>query len=174
MNKIFFKIASVGFALGLLVHLISLSGIYIGDKVPFVWLLHVGIFVVFIPAIFYLNSNEEMKELKAKRRQNPIRVYKIVFKNAPVAFKIILAFIFVYAMLNFMFFMQQSEGGGPGISGGKYVLENHGTIIRELSQAEYFKFKANELRGFSGHWLIFYSFAMAIFWPENKKTEETI
>jgi hypothetical protein len=58
--------------------------------------------------------------------------------------------------------------GSPDIIDGKYVLENHGTLIRELSEVEYFKLRANEIRGFSGHWMVFYSLSMGILWPKDR------
>ena len=80
------------------------------------------------------------------------------------------AVIFVYAIVNFMLFMVATEGGSPTIQDGKYLLLNHGELIREISLEEYSAFKANEVRGFSGHWLVFYYVAAAcfLFWkPGN-------
>lgn len=62
-----------------------------------------------------------------------------------------------------------SEGGGPHIVDGKYVLQNHGNIIREITMEEYDAFQANELRGFSGHWMAFYAFAAGILYPKKYK-----
>ena len=43
--------AITGFILGLIVHIIAIAGIDIADNFPFIWLLHVGIFVVWIPVV---------------------------------------------------------------------------------------------------------------------------
>jgi hypothetical protein len=79
--------------------------------------------------------------------------------------------IFAYAILNFLIFMKLTEGGNPSIQDGKYVLLNHGTLIREITQAEYHSFCANEVRGFSGHWLVFYFMPFAYFMLRNKFNE---
>lgn len=107
-----------------------------------------------------------MPELKTG--PGPIKQFKIALQNAPKAIKLAIAFFFIYTIINFYLFMMASGGGGPHFEDGKYILQNHGNFIRELTKAEYIKLKANELRGFSGHWLLFYSFAAGVFWPNKK------
>lgn len=165
MNKAFFYFAIICFFLSLLVHFISLTGYYIGGALPFIWLLHIGIFIVWIPAILQLRKKPELKN-----KRGPIKQFQIALQNAPGFFRMAIAFFFFYTAINFYLFMIASGGGGPHIEDGKYILQNHGDVIRELTKIEYFSLKANELRGFSGHWLLFYSFAAGVFWP--KKTEK--
>ena len=74
---------------------------------------------------------------------------------------------FLYSIVGFFIFAGNSEGGGPGIIDGQYVLSNHGEILRVLTKAEYEGFLANELRGFSSIWLAFFSMAMAMMWPKE-------
>ncbi len=47
------------------------------------------------------------------------------------------------------------ELGQPFLENGQFLLKSHGKIIRALTEAEYFKMKAYELRLFTGHWIIF-------------------
>ncbi|GAA4840690.1 hypothetical protein [Algivirga pacifica] len=159
-------LAGLGLILGLTVHIISLLGIYIGDSIPFVWMLHLGIFVVWVPAVLLLKDNPELQQLNASKNKNPLKFYGILFKNAPKPVMVISLFFFAYAMINFFLFMQSGGGGVPSIIDGKYVINNHGNIIKELTEAEFFKMKANEIRGFSGHWIAFYSLSMGILWPK--------
>jgi hypothetical protein len=63
---------------------------------------------------------------------------------------------FAYAFINFALFFFLSRGGTPDVRDGKYVLHNHGNVIRELSEDEYELQTAYVVRGFSGHWMIFY------------------
>jgi len=42
---------------------------------------------------------------------------------------------------------------------------DHGTLIRIITEKEFHHYQANEIRGFSGHWLIFYGFAAAVLYP---------
>jgi len=171
MKKTLCIIAGIGFALGLIVHVISLAGIYIGDKVPYIWGLHVGIFVVWLPAILELRKNPDLKQPSFGTMTNPFKFFGTIFKDTPKPVMIISVVFFFYAMINFFLFMQAGGGGVPDIMDGKYVINNHGSIIRELTESEYFKMKANEIRGFSGHWMAFYGLAMGILWPK-KETQE--
>ena len=168
MNKTLSIIAGVALFIGLVVHILALSGIDISERLPFVWLLHVGIFVIWLPAILHLKS---IPELKRKDRK-PNDLIKVIFWDKPKILILITIACFVYATLNFILFMAASEGGVSSIMDGKFVLHNHGSIIRELTEVEYHKMKANEVRGFSGHWMAFYSVAMMVLWP-NKNTNRS-
>jgi hypothetical protein len=68
---------------------------------------------------------------------------------------------FFYAFINFAFFMIGNIGT-PDIIDGKFVLHNHGRIIKNLTEQQYHHYKALELRGFSGHWIAFYGIATAV------------
>lgn len=61
-----------------------------------------------------------------------------------------------------------SQPGSPEIQDGQYILQNHGKLIRTITEQEYHHYKANEVRGFSGHWLIFYGFSAALLYPFGK------
>jgi hypothetical protein len=169
MKRILCYIAGIGFILGLIVHLISLFGIYLGDKFPVIWALHIGIFLVWIPAIFELTKNPELNQQNFNSMSNPFKFFGIIFKNAPGPVMIISVVFFFYATINFSLFMLAGQGGVPDIIDGRYVIHNHGSIINELTEMEYYKMKANVIRGFSGHWMAFYSVATAILWPKTEK-----
>ena len=74
----------------------------------------------------------------------------------PLRAKTTIALLIAYAVVNFLLFFLLSSGGTPDIWDGKYVLHSHGNLIRELSEREYHLQQAYVLRGFSGHWMIFY------------------
>ena len=52
MNRLFAAFALLGLLSSLAVHLAALLGIDLATRFPAVWLLHLGIFVVFIPCVF--------------------------------------------------------------------------------------------------------------------------
>lgn len=169
MKKYLFYFAVTGWALGLIVHILSVADFDITEKVPFVWVLHIGIFVVWIPAILELRKNEELKTHQQNGRRNKTTAFefiKIIFRKAPAWLTIIAIGGFFYAFINFIFFMNASNGV-PDIKDGQYILHNHGQLIKTLTEQEYHHFKANEVRGFSGHWLAFYGLAAAILFPFN-------
>lgn len=164
MKKFLFYFALIGWLLGLLVHVLSITGIDVAEKAPFVWFLHIGIFVVGIPVVFELKKNEELQQYQQSARLNginPIEFFRIIFKETPIWMTIIAGIGFIYAFINFALFFFSQEGTASIID-GQYILENHGEQIKTLTKQEYHHFKATELRGFSGHWILFYGVATAL------------
>jgi len=47
-------------------------------------------------------------------------------------------------------------GGAPSIINRKHVMINHDSILKELAEKEYFRMKANEIRGLSRHCMVFF------------------
>jgi hypothetical protein len=167
MKKFLFYLAVTGWTIGLIVHGLSIADFDITEKVPFVWALHIGVFVVWLPTVLNLKKNEELKEYQQSgmlNRMNPLGFFKIIFRQTPTWLIIIAIGGFFYAMVNFMLFMTSQEGV-PDIKDGQYILHNHGHLIKNLTEQEYHHYKANEVRGFSGHWMAFYGIAAAVLFP---------
>ncbi len=176
MKQFLFWVAVLGWTLGLIVHILSLADIDVTERIPFVWILHLGIFVVWIPAILVLRKNEDLRKLQKSgllTRMNPFGFFKIIFKNVPRWLIVIAIVGFFYAIINFMLFVA-TQRGVPDIQNGQYVLQSHGTLIKTLTEQEYHHFKANEVRGFSGHWIAFYGIAMAVLFPFKLQTGNII
>ncbi len=112
---------------------------------PGVMFLHVAIFPPFIAAIWYASRFPEAKS----KNLDP------VFESAPWWLRSLTVALLAYAILNFVVFMHLNEGGGPIMRDGNYLLTSHGKVIRELTEAEYHRQQAYEVRGFSGHWMLF-------------------
>lgn len=157
MKKFLGFASLIGFATALMVHIAALMGVNMPGNFPAIWWLHVGIFVVFIPFVFASRTSFGPKPTFAEIRAT--------FPKWVVGLGL---FISAYALVNFAFFMVQAVGGNPSIVDGKFVLLNHGNFIRELTEVEYSTFKANEVRGFSGHWLVFYFVPFAYFMFHKK------
>ena len=104
---------------------------------------------------------------------NPFDFFKPILKNIPSWLIVITIAGFFYAIINFMLFIA-SRLGSPDIQNGQYVLQNHGQLIKTLTEREYHHYKANELRGFSGHWIAFYGIATAALFPFKLQTENII
>ena len=92
IKKIFFFIAIIGWILGLTAHLLSFTGY----TSPTFWLLHIGVFVVWFPAMICLvkETGKSMPEL--------LNYFKSI--SAPKWLKIIVAVCFIYAFINFVLF----------------------------------------------------------------------
>ncbi len=140
---VFGALALTGFLLSLLAHVMALMGIDLTASVPALWNLHFGIFVVFPPFLL----------LSRKAGRNSVLG---IAADVPRWVAVLGAMIFAYAMVNLFLFTQPTESGNAVAQCGKYVLLSHGKLIRELTASEYTALKANELRTFSGHLLLFY------------------
>lgn len=95
-------VAALGFALSAAVHVASLMGIV----VPYAFCLHVGVFVVWLPAV-----------LSARRGPGPSRGYyavKAAFAGCPPWMLVAAGFLFVYALVNF--FISDVPRGASSLS----------------------------------------------------------
>jgi len=176
MNKFLFYFAVTGWALVLLVHILSLIDFDVTEQFPYVWLLGIGIFVVWLAAILKLKKNKKLKELKNadfRKRLNPLSSFKIFFENTPTWLTVIAIGGFFYAGINFFLFLH-SVPGQAEIIGGLHVLQSHGHIIKTLTEQEYHHYQALTVRGFSGHWLAFYGIAAAILYPYPKSVSPLV
>ena len=138
----FAAIAAVGLLLSILSHVAALRGMQ-GPLGGFTPALHVGIFVVWIPAV--LVANRFTKNIARKD------LWKVVLRGCPVWMKYMFYAFFGYAMVNFLFFMTVApRGGGSGFTSPQIV------------------------RGFSGHWMAFYSAALAILYSASKLWDQEL
>lgn len=144
MNTILGWTALAGFLLSLGAHAFSLFGVDVQSRVPMVWLLHVGIFLVFIPMVFQLRSVASGGSVRA------------LLRGIPVWPALLVVLLFAYALVNFFVAFGGSGQGAPTVRGNGFVLERKGVVIRQITEAEYRSLRAAEIRGFSGHWLVFY------------------
>lgn len=173
MKQKLFYFAITCWILSIFIHIASLLKFDITENIPFVWLLHLGIFIVWIPTIFDLRKDEEYQAFQQKgyfEKMNLVEQYKIMFKKVPTWFSFLILGISLYTILNFILFAI-SQPGSTDIKNGEYILHNHGTLIKTLTEKEYHEFKANEVRGFSGHWILFYGIAVGVLFKYRNKQE---
>jgi len=121
----------IGLLLSIWVHVGALFGRRVAPDYFFA-LLHVGIFVVFFPAIFVAQ--------KRVGSTNHRDFWKLVTKGSPDGLRYLLYFFFAYAFVNFFVFILQAPPG---------------TAPKGQSPAV-------EWRGFSGHWMLFYCASFVI------------
>jgi hypothetical protein len=152
--------ALIGFFSSLFVHLTTFFGIDPSKHVPWVWVLHVGIFVAFIPMVLVQGW--------APKKDFWNKLFASMPRWAGYAIK---AF-FAYAVINFVLFLVLSRGGVPEVRDGKYVLQGKGWV-QELSENEYEWQNAYTVRGFSGHWMIFYLVSALVLWYRPESTLHT-
>src|SRR6185312_9029809 len=124
--------SAVGLILSLYVHIGALRGRQVLPE-AFFFALHIGIFVVWFPVVFLA------KEL-SKGVQQKQDFWRGVLKGAPGWMLYMVYGFGAYAVVNFAIFLLHSPAKHVGSSGPSLV----------------------EWRGFSGHWMVFYSAAMAV------------
>jgi len=160
--RVIFFVAVFGLIASAVVHLSTFLGINPQRVFPPVWVLHALIFVVWIPVVFSCR--------KIVKKENRKDFWKIATRNAPRWMKFLSVALFVYAFFNFFFTgFVLSEGGVPSELDGRKVIHNHGKVIRELSDEEYEMHQAYTVRGFSGHWMIFYAVGMMVLYSKMKE-----
>jgi hypothetical protein len=145
-------VAAAVLIVSLVVHVSTFVGIDPMAKWPGVMAIHFAIFPPFFAALWYA------QRIGGKDHRSHDRVAN----SAPRWLRILAAVCFAYALVNFGVFMVLNEGGSPHERNGKYVLQSHGRVLRELSEAEYHRHQAHVVRGFSGHWMLFSSAALMI------------
>jgi len=126
-------LAALGFAASLAAHLAVALGLR-ETFPPAVMLLHAGIFVVFLPAVIV------MRGLAKDYKQS--EVWTAALRGCPGWMRKAVYGLFAYAIVNFVFFIGKAPGRGAPLAGG-------GT-------------PAVIVRGFSGHWMIFYAVSFAV------------
>jgi hypothetical protein len=173
MKKILFWTAVFGWTASLLVHLLAIAHIDARHYVPPAMLLHIGIFVVWVPAILELRRNKTFQQFEGSgfgNRLNPVKSFNAMMTGTPAPMRLLAIAGFFYAIANFLFFMT-AHNASPDIMDGRYVLHNHGKIVRYISKGEYESGELWELRAFSGHWIAFYGMAAAILFPFKKESD---
>ncbi len=126
----FVALSVLGLVLSLAAHLGALLGLNVP---PAAMALHVGIFIVWIPAV--ITANSSLTE-KYERKD----YWKVVLRGAPKWMQYMTFGFFIYALINFAIFL--------------FIAPNNPSSVSGTSPSA--------VRGASGHWMAFYSAALAI------------
>ncbi len=158
-RKFFGSVAIACFVISLSVHSLTFWGIESTDYVSSVWLLHIGIFLLFIP--FYVFEGD-------KNRFYDFSGDEVVWR------KNLIGFFFIYALINFALHNYFSEGGIIRFINGEPFLYAHGKYVRQLTEIEYQWQRAYRLRGFSGHWMLFYFIAVLSYFIRRRSCVKSL
>lgn len=148
-----------GLITSLVVHLATCFGVDVQEHIPFVIVLHVGAILASFPTILVL-KREGL--LTGAEGDDTTSLPKRILSTRPKWVRTICVLLMVYTVVNFALFIITSFEGSPEIEGGQYILQNKGKVIRQISEQEYHERRAAEIRGFSGHWMMFYFLSFAI------------
>ena len=134
----FIVLSAMGLILSLIVHTSALLGRDLGFGQA-VWALHIGIFAVWLPTVLVLrNTTKDFKQRD---------LWKAALRGCPDWMRKMTYGFFGYAIVNFAIFMF-STINHPG--------SNSGAPTPAV------------LRGFSGHWMAFYSAALSTLYSATR------
>jgi len=137
----FIALSAVGLVLSIIVHVLAHLG-----YAPFgewTFILHVGIFVVWLPAILALYRGGVVKFQMSMRPSAGWRMWQQMVRGSPKWMQRMTVGFFIYGFVSFFLFVAFSAGGVAG--------KSHGIPDTPT-----------QVWGFSGHWMIFYSAALTI------------
>lgn len=162
-SPVAFFISVIGFTMAAIIYCSSMFHYFLLDRFGWLNLLHVLVFIVFVPMVFYLNKQQEAETMSTTDSIETgfINSIQSKFKIHP-AFPawVVILFITCYAVSAISVCMFLFNPTQALLMDGKYVLYNHGSITRNITEAEYYTFKGNDERGWSGGWMLFYLYAL--------------
>jgi len=156
-------LAGVGMVLSIFVHLMTFVGFDATSACPMVWLLQLGVFVVLFPA-FAVNPR------KSKQPQS----WMAAFSGGPRWTIPLVSLTAVYALVNFLIITGSGEGHPTKQPDGSYALTIHGHVTRVISEPDFHHYELFHTRAFSGHWMFFYTLAMALLLSAAARRTQTL
>lgn len=149
------------FCTGTVVHVATYLGYLLADGLS-ATVLHVMVLAVFGLALGHLLG--EVPPSPGTPRIGGSVPWSVVSSGMPRWAIQLIKVTLAYAMLNFVIFsLALTSGARAERRGGEYVLANHGRVQRVVSKAEYEEYRLWELRGVSGHWLLFSLLPVLVF-----------
>lgn len=158
--RFLYCLALAGFVFGLYLNLWTYFGP--GATMDRFWFMHMGIFLVFAPAIYLAND----LRIPGSRR------IRLNLEWSPRWMRVLGRVLFAYAFINFAVTMFISQREGTYSRDGKHALSADGKTWRELDPAEYTHHEAMDVRWFSGLWLVFYFEAATILRAKIEKDKK--
>jgi hypothetical protein len=153
IRKSFAVLAACGLAVSVFAYLGSYAGTTMDSIFRLAIALVIGIFVLLL--LMYALDYEAVTDRGF--------FYKGFSDGMP---KWVIPTITVFGLffaIHFVLFLIESHAASPQIKDGQYVLDNHGQIMKVISQRDYLHLKGAELRLFAAGWMFFY-FVLAAYW----------
>lgn len=131
--------------LSCMIHLLSFFRVDLPDYFPFLWTLHVGIFLFFLPMAFFSYGKGAYNSF-----------WEHIKILIPGFWQLAIILLIIYVPCTFGFFMYRSGFSRPREVDGEYFLIRNRMVIKQLSPIEYEYQKCLITRAFSSAWLVFY------------------
>lgn len=154
LRRILALISGCGLATAIAIYIASYAGRTMDGLFRWAIVLHIGVFLLMLSMYVADPSAFRNRRFfwKEYRQEMPRWVVP--------AIKLLGAFFFIH----FVVFLLQGHAASPELKDGNYVLNNHGHIVKMLTQSEYLRLKAGELRLFATGWIFFYFVPTAYWW----------
>jgi hypothetical protein len=159
-------IGGLGLGYGLYIYFNAIDFMDSTEGIPLPTPLSITVFVIWLAAILTLNQIGELKTMDFKTRLNPIKLWGTMFKGTPKWVLVLAIASFIFGMVNIG--LMVSDFGVAGIIDGKYVVHNHGQIVRELTEQEFNIEKSKELKAITAAHILFLGMGTGILYPRKK------
>lgn len=141
--------------LTLVIHLLSFMYPQMVVQISGTQLLHflaIGMVIPVLHAADQLTTTNSLKEVGTKLNH-----------NIPRWMKALLLLLLLYAIVNFFYTLFGLQGGCKATFDGKeYVLLQQGEIVKNITEAQYFRHQAYSLRIDSAYWVLFFYAEMLV------------
>lgn len=150
--------AGLGFVAGSLIVVATFSGLTMDSLgLKIILPLHLGLFVLYALLLLVERPSKGLGLFRGR----PLWV----LRSTQILFLLFAAVFFA--------FMASSHAASPEIVNGQYVLSDHGRVVRPISEGEYLRLKASELRLFASGWMVFY-YPLTMAWWFPRQDEWTL
>jgi len=146
-----FALSALGLLVSIVVYGASFGGKHLDDLPRAFILLHVGVFVTYVP----LALIEQRVMRHGIYAIYPER-YRLFIRRTSYA-------LFGFFVVHFVLLLVLTGAKSPQVENGQYVLTNHGKDTTVISKGKYDSLKELELRLFATGWSVFY-FVGAAYW----------
>jgi hypothetical protein len=147
MRKVMAVVAAPGLIAGMYIFAASFFGMTTDKLGAKAFLLHLGIFALFVPLVIVERWSAGVDPNRGKPRW--------VLRSFQAFFLLFLAIFFTFLAL--------SHAASPEIISGDYVLYHHGGRMEHIAERDYLFLKGWELRLFASGWILFY-YALIMYW----------
>lgn len=162
--------AAAGFLLSAWAHAAALNGRALQLEHPWLFSLHLLMFVAFVPGLVLriLNARRRMQAdaLQSQRLAG-------IMTGIPLPVRLLTGALLIYAAANFLIAGANLPNGSVHADNDGYSLHLRTGETRSIDRAEYLKIQSSQLRAFSGHWLLFFAAAIALLWPDSGARESS-
>src|SRR6188472_585482 len=121
--------------------------------------MHVAMFACFLAMAAHLAA---LQKAMRRRVRDEEAVEPWLNAQIPRWLRRVVGPFFVYVLASGVFYFATHEGRTHVVD-GKFVLTSHGRVIREVSEPEFRDLQRLEVRGVSGHWMLFTAIPAAYF-----------